>query len=167
MISNALMPLGKRLVRWPLNGLAVLIPMFALAQAAIAQEVACALPTNVDTANVDAMHDLAGGDVLIQAGKGLFLAHAADGAVTISEVATEKVGDVNATYDMPGSGVLIGAENGWFLLRGSDGAVTAAHVEGPEIGGTVLGSSLTIMTVTPASGGVSAPSAPLSLPAQK
>ena len=52
-------------------------------------------------------HDFPGGGMLIGAEKGLFLARAVNGAVTVAPVGAADTGDVFAIHDFPGGGVLI------------------------------------------------------------
>ena len=88
-----------RLQRWPINSTLVLALMVAPAQMGLAQDVpgiAC-IVANADTGLVSDMRDFLDGGTLIGAEKGLFLARAVNGAVT---VAPAGLADTGAVSDM-------------------------------------------------------------------
>jgi hypothetical protein len=88
-------------------------------------EISCMIPVgNIDTGAIDQMLAVPGVGVLIQAEKGLFLAHGVNGALAVEPVGNAVTGDVrHKLLDVPGVGVLIGAQKGWFLAHGVNGAL--------------------------------------------
>jgi hypothetical protein len=53
--------------------------------------------------------------MLIRATKGLFLAHAVNGAVTVDPLSNAETGGIVTVRDLPGSGVLVGTTKGLFV----------------------------------------------------
>jgi hypothetical protein len=118
----------ERRRRWPLNCSVVFALMVAPAQMSLAQDVpriAC-IVANADTGVVSGLRDFPRGGMLIAAEKGLFVARAVNGAVTVAAAGTPDTGDVLDMRGFPGGGVLIRAAKGWFLARAVNGAVTVA-----------------------------------------
>jgi hypothetical protein len=112
---------AQGLLGWGLCCLTVLALMVAPGLIARAQEapgIACIIradPIIADTLGVLALRDLPGGEVLIGAKKGLFLARVQNGAVTVDSAGNADTGSVLALLPFPGGAVLIRAEKGLFL----------------------------------------------------
>jgi len=70
------------------------------------------------------MGDWPGGGVLIGADKGLFLAHEANGKVTIEPAGGTDTGYVYVIRPLRGGGILIGSRKGWFVARHTGGRLT-------------------------------------------
>lgn len=60
------------------------------------------------------MDDLPGGGVLIRAEKGMFVARAENGEVTVAPAGAD-IGSVDSVHDIPGGGVLLRTAKGWFI----------------------------------------------------
>jgi hypothetical protein len=95
---------------------------------------ACVVVANADTGPVSALRDFPGGEVLIAAEKGLFVAREVSGKVTVAPAADADTGAVSALHDFPGGGVLIAAAKGWFLAREVSGKVIVAPAGAADTG---------------------------------
>lgn len=99
-------------------------------QAALAQDAAgpvCVRAAAAETGPVHAMGDVAGG-MLIGAEKGLFLARAAGGKLTVVPAGESSAARVLSIHSLPGSAALIGAWNGVFVARDTGGTISVAGV---------------------------------------
>jgi hypothetical protein len=90
----------------------------------------CVVSVGADTGRVHDIADFSGG-MLIGAEKGLFLARAAGGKVTLTPVrGGPDTGRVLSSLALPGGRALIGAQMGLFLAREEGGTLTLAPVPG-------------------------------------
>ena len=116
---------------------AVFGPLLVPPPAALAQDaprLVCVAAADADTGPVAALGDFPGG-MLIGAEKGLFLARAADGKVTVTPVRGDRDAErVLSIHSLPGGGALIGAWNGVFVAREAGGTISVAAVVDPDTG---------------------------------
>jgi ligand-binding sensor domain-containing protein len=99
-------------------------------QDALAQDASravCVVAAATETGSVNAMGDFPGG-MLIGAEKGLFLARAAGGKVTVAPAGDAGTARVLSIHSLPGSAALIGAWNGVFVAREAGGTISVADV---------------------------------------
>src|SRR5215218_1223579 len=115
---------------------AVWILLVVLQQAAPAQDAprpVCVVAADAETGPVSAMGDFPGG-MMIGAEKGLFLARAAGGKVTVTPLRGDRDPErVLSIHSLPGGGALIGAWNGIFVARDAGGTISVVTVH-PDTG---------------------------------
>jgi hypothetical protein len=96
------------------------------AQAQDAPRHVCVVAADVETGPVHAIGDFPGG-MLIGAEKGLFLARAAGGKVTVAPAGSAGTARVLSIHSLPGGGALLGTWNGVFVARETGGTISAAE----------------------------------------
>ena len=137
MLSHMAATAAQRIRRFAWCCAAALGSLVVPQQAALAQEAprpVCVVAADADTGPVNATGDFPGG-LLIGAERGLFLARATDGKVSVTPVRGDgDTGRVLSVHGLPGGGALIGAWSGVFVAREAGGTISVAAVVDPNTG---------------------------------
>ncbi len=114
---------------FPTGAVAVLltISLVAAAHSQASGHEFCVSAANREIGSVHHTAALPGGDVLVSAEKGFYLARTRDGQIALARATGANLAPVTATHDIAG-GTLIGALNGLFLGREVSGAINVTAV---------------------------------------
>ena len=137
MLSHMATTAAQRIREFAWCCAAVIGTLLVSPPAALAQDAprpVCVAAADADTGPVAALGDVPGG-MLIGAEKGLFLARAADGKLTVTPVRGDRAAErVLSIHSLPGGGALVGAWNGVFVAREAGGTISVAAVVDPNTG---------------------------------
>jgi hypothetical protein len=115
---------------------AIVDPLVVPQHAALAQDAwrrVCVVAADVETGPVHAISNVSGG-LLIGAEKGLFLARAAGGKVTVAPAGNTGTARVLSIHSLPGGGALIGAWNGVLAARETGGTISVTEAISADTG---------------------------------